>query len=95
MDSENNDFLWKANNWNQVCNAAMVIGALALYEDDEEFAKEIITRSVSFNKTGSVRLWNRWKLSGGIWLLGIRHFLSSYIFLSIAEGVTDGLRVVD
>ncbi len=47
MDSENNDFLWKANNWNQVCNAAMVIGALALYEDDEEFAKEIITRSVA------------------------------------------------
>ena len=47
MDSENNDFLWKANNWNQVCNAAMVIGALALYEDDEEFAKEIITWSVA------------------------------------------------
>lgn len=47
LDSENNAFLWKSNNWNQVCNAAMVIGALALYEDDVEFARDMINRSVT------------------------------------------------
>ena len=33
------------NNWNQVCNAGMVYGALAIQEDNPELAKEIIDRA--------------------------------------------------
>lgn len=34
------------NNWNQVCNAGMVFGALAIYEDDRDLARKIIDRAV-------------------------------------------------
>ena len=30
------------NNWNQVCNGGMVLGALAIYESNSELAEEII-----------------------------------------------------
>ena len=36
-----------SNNWNQVCNAGMVFGALAVYEDHTELAKRIIERAVT------------------------------------------------
>ncbi len=36
-----------SNNWNQVCNAGMVFGALAVYEDEKELALRIIERAVS------------------------------------------------
>jgi hypothetical protein len=35
-----------SNNWNQVCNAGMVFGALAIFEDDRDLAKKIIDRAV-------------------------------------------------
>jgi hypothetical protein len=35
------------HNWNQVCNTGMIYGALAVYEEDEAFAKDIINRSLS------------------------------------------------
>lgn len=35
------------NNWNQVCNAGMSFGALALLEDEPELAAEIVHRSVN------------------------------------------------
>ncbi|MCU0456890.1 MAG: heparinase II/III-family protein [Bacteroidales bacterium] len=35
-----------SNNWNQVCNAGMVFGALAIFEDDRELARKIIDRAV-------------------------------------------------
>ena len=41
-----NWFLTASNNWNQVCNAGMVYGALAIYEDVPEFSKMIIDRAV-------------------------------------------------
>lgn len=35
------------NNWNQVCNAGMTIGALALFETDGALAAELIARAVN------------------------------------------------
>jgi len=46
--SFNQDYNWwitSSNNWNQVCNAGMSYGALAVYEDNPEFAKEILDRA--------------------------------------------------
>jgi hypothetical protein len=34
------------NNWGQVCNGGMVLGALAIYEDEKELAEETIRRGV-------------------------------------------------
>jgi hypothetical protein len=34
------------HNWNQVCNAGMTLGALAIAEDDVELSKKIITRAL-------------------------------------------------
>ena len=45
-----NDFLEKDNNWNQVCNAGLVLGALATYESDPELSKQVLLRSIESNK---------------------------------------------
>jgi hypothetical protein len=45
LDSKNNNFLKVENNWNQVCNAGMTFGALAISEDEPELAANIITRA--------------------------------------------------
>ncbi len=46
FDSKYNGWLKVTNNWNQVCNAGMSYGALALYEDNPTLAKQIIDRAV-------------------------------------------------
>ena len=45
-DSKYNWFLQASHNWNQVCNAGMTFGALAVYEHEPELAKKTITRAV-------------------------------------------------
>ena len=44
--NEYNWFLNSKNNWNQVCNAGMLFGALAIQEDQPDLANEIINRAV-------------------------------------------------
>ena len=46
-DKQYNYFLTVTNNWNQVCNAGMVYGALALFETDRKEATEIIERALA------------------------------------------------
>jgi len=46
LSSRHNGWLRATHNWNQVCNAGMTYGALALYEDMPELAKTIIDRAV-------------------------------------------------
>lgn len=41
-----NNWLKLRNNWNQVCNAGMVFGALAIYEDQPDKARGIIKRAI-------------------------------------------------
>ena len=46
--SKESKYIWwlkSGNNWNQVCNAGMVYGALAIQEDYPDLAKEIIDRA--------------------------------------------------
>ena len=43
----NNGWATRTNNWNQVCNAGMAFGALAVYEDEKELATQIIERAVT------------------------------------------------
>lgn len=47
LDSKYNYWLKNSNNWNQVCNAGMSYGALAIYEEDPTLARQIIDRAVS------------------------------------------------
>jgi hypothetical protein len=47
QDSDNYfDFDKSHNNWSQVCNGSMVLGALAVYEDEKELADMIIRRGI-------------------------------------------------
>lgn len=46
LDSKYNYWLKVSNNWNQVCNAGMTYGALAIYEDNPTLARQIIDRAV-------------------------------------------------
>ena len=46
LSSQYNGWLRVTHNWNQVCNAGMTYGALALYEDMPELSKMIIDRAV-------------------------------------------------
>ncbi|HEV7350275.1 heparinase II/III domain-containing protein [Telluribacter sp.] len=47
MDSRYNAFVNVTNNWNQVCNAGISFGALAVYEENPDLAKQIITRALT------------------------------------------------
>lgn len=42
----NANWLTAEHNWNQVCNAGMTYGAMAIYEDNPELAKKIINRAI-------------------------------------------------
>ncbi|RYY19142.1 MAG: heparinase, partial [Chitinophagaceae bacterium] len=46
LDAKNNSFLRAEHNWNQVCNAGMTYGAIAIYEDNPELARKIINRAL-------------------------------------------------
>ncbi|HZK96284.1 MAG TPA: hypothetical protein VFC67_18940, partial [Prolixibacteraceae bacterium] len=46
LDPKNNSWLKAVNNWNQVCNAGMTYGALAVAEDHPELSKKIIDRAI-------------------------------------------------
>ncbi|HTF29208.1 MAG TPA: heparinase II/III family protein [Flavitalea sp.] len=46
LDPKNNSWLKAEHNWNQVCNAGMTYGAMAIYEDHPELAKKIINRAL-------------------------------------------------
>ncbi|GAB4026633.1 heparinase II/III domain-containing protein [Spirosoma koreense] len=61
LDTRYNHWLKITNNWNQVCNAGMAYGAMAIYEDQPELAKGIISRAAEsvtlpmedYNPTGA------------------------------------------
>ena len=49
----NEDDAWfynSENNWNSVCNAGMVYGALAVWEEDPEFCRSMLEKSLESNK---------------------------------------------
>lgn len=45
-DKRYNWFLRSSNNWNQVCNAGMVLGALSIFEEEPEESSDIIERAL-------------------------------------------------
>lgn len=47
LDPKYNSWLTATNNWNQVCNAGITYGAMALYEDHPELARQLFERSLS------------------------------------------------
>src|SRR5215218_6199399 len=46
LDSHYNSWLKAEHNWNQVCNAGMTYGALAIYEDQPALSKQMINRGI-------------------------------------------------
>jgi hypothetical protein len=46
MDPKNNSWLKATHNWNQVCNAGMAYGALAIYEDQPDLARTVLNRAI-------------------------------------------------
>jgi hypothetical protein len=46
LDTKYNSWLRAEHNWNQVCNAGMTYGAMAIYEDNPELARQIINRGI-------------------------------------------------
>lgn len=46
LNSKYNSWLKAEHNWNQVCNAGMSYGAMAIYEDQPQLAKQIINRAI-------------------------------------------------
>ncbi|GAB4031412.1 heparinase II/III domain-containing protein [Spirosoma gilvum] len=46
LDTKYNSWLKASHNWNQVCNAGMTYGALAIADDQPELAKMIVNRAI-------------------------------------------------
>lgn len=47
LEPKNNGWLTATHNWNQVCNAGIAYGALAIYEDHPELARSLINRAIT------------------------------------------------
>lgn len=47
LDPKYNNWLKANHNWNQVCNAGMAYGAMAIFEDNPDISKNIINRSIA------------------------------------------------
>lgn len=47
LDPKNNGWLTATHNWNQVCNAGIAYGAMAIYEDQPELARTLINRAIT------------------------------------------------
>ena len=47
FDNKYNSFVKAENNWNQVCNAGMTFGALAIAENEPGLAEQVINRAVA------------------------------------------------
>lgn len=47
LDDRYNSWLQATHNWNQVCNAGMAFGALAIHEDQPELASQLVNRAVT------------------------------------------------
>lgn len=46
LDPKNNGWLKATHNWNQVCNAGIAYGAMAIYEDQPALAKQVLNRAI-------------------------------------------------
>ena len=46
LNPKHNSWLKAEHNWNQVCNAGMTYGAMAIYEDHPVLARQIINRAI-------------------------------------------------
>lgn len=46
FDTNVNGWLKASHNWNQVCNAGMTYGALAIFEENPDLAKQVIDRAI-------------------------------------------------
>ncbi|RPJ58057.1 MAG: heparinase [Acidobacteria bacterium] len=46
LDPRHSGWLKASHNWNQVCNAGMTYGAIAIFEDHPDVARQIIDRSI-------------------------------------------------
>lgn len=46
LDKKHNGWLRSTNNWNQVCNAGISFGALAVYEDQPVLSKALLQRAI-------------------------------------------------
>lgn len=47
LDTRYNGWLRSANNWNQVCNAGMSYGALAIFETQPQLARQVLNRAIT------------------------------------------------
>ncbi len=47
LDNRYNGWLRSANNWNQVCNAGMSYGALAIFETQPQLARQVLNRAIT------------------------------------------------
>lgn len=81
------------NNWNQVCNAGLIVGALALAETDPAYAQELIPKAIS---NLSVALKNYapdglWYEGPAYWSYATEYLSYGMAALQSAKGSMQGL----
>ncbi|MDZ4858308.1 MAG: heparinase II/III family protein [Candidatus Hydrogenedentes bacterium] len=80
-------------NWNQVCNAGMLIGALAIAETDPQYAQSIIPRAVA-SLPKALRAYDpdgAWMEGPGYWSYATRYTAYGICALDTALGTDFGL----
>jgi len=88
FDSDYNNFLELDNNWNQVCNAAMVFGAISVYEDNPKLAQNTIERAVESSQLPMKKYNPDGVFPEGLmyWIYGTSYYV---MMLEALEGVLE------
>ena len=90
---------WKNcdHNWNQVCNAGMIVGALAIAETHPKFAKEIIPQAVE-SLPKALKMYGpdgAWAEGPGYWAYATRYTMYGFTALETALGTDYDLLQIE
>lgn len=90
-------YLWwidSKSNWTQVCHAGMVLGALAVFEDEPELATQVIDRALKYIKEGPMQTYaphGAYPEGPGYWSFGTTYNVLMIDGLLTATGDDFGL----
>ena len=90
---------WKDcdHNWNQVCNAGLIVGALAIAETHPEYAREIIPQAVD-SLPRALKMYGpdgAWAEGSGYWAYATRYTMYGFTALETALGTDYGLLQIE
>ncbi|RKN78984.1 heparinase II/III domain-containing protein [Paenibacillus ginsengarvi] len=98
IDAHNNKVWWTVrldpvNNWSSVCNGGIIVGALAVGDEEKQLAGDVIARSLQSVQNIILKTWEReegWSEGPGYWRYMMEYAVSYMAAMQSALGTTYG-----